>query len=1187
MPVASRAGVAPATTTSRLRASGSWFARGARDLTTPSWRLENIALRGRRRLASTDPPGRVRVGVSATSTSDRPSRSRSDPPERRSPFPIESFEAASFPTAGRFLWASRGLTVGTGLKPLNVESDWLEQDSLDDPEHTWLREMRLRHELIDADVGCVVWEDDAAPAAEALLPMMADWLVARHPDRYCRDPDGGVSVPALDGWSTGPLDRLKGVDALKTAAKLAQEELCLMREDTVEELWNAIVDGEGSEEEDAVGDLSVARHVFRAGVVCFSFDPRKRHGKTLSQVHRPVPGYERKMRDAVARVFTNLKEDKPLWRANWVLQNSPEVISTDLEWHPTNVAIGGVANRAKAAAARAAERARDEGDANVPVADPTFDDSRHTGYMDPLSDLPRTPREAGERMRLRVEYETVRRLPGPSRETSRWILFTVRTHIDPIGAFDAATARALRAAMKTTSPEELKYKSLGDAKLRDVVDAFLRERAGDEDDEEEGAKGKTGGNGGDEGDDDEGNEPSAKDAKKQTGDASFSASEATDPTASARDEETSAASKNNVVAGPTRSRSNVAESADRSPFPSPTPASSEDAEGRRSDSNSPPPSRVSEVVSDVDAASTTSTSAAAQTPTPTASSSSPPSTTDVPSFEKSPPSFTSPPAFGPSVFEAGRAAVASDSGIEPWPTSAWGVAAASTPPSSWYLDPIRVPSVETARVFSRGWQAVGRVDAANAPGSYFVGEVSGIKYLVARGEDGVLRAFHNVCRHHGMEVASAPGDAPGASDDDPNDEAPGFWSRLSRRRSGSGSGSGSNGGFATRFSNDANGKKIAGSSRGFEERSCPLATAKCFSCPYHGWTYDLRGALRESSARTEGMENFDVDRNGLKPLGVATWGPFVFLHLGGAVDGEDAAPGAVNPSPAPPQPIDDAFRAAGLKEEDYAGLAHVATRTYAMDCNWKVFCENYLDGGYHVPFAHPALAAGVAMRSYETEIHGLVSVQRVRARRGDEGEPPIGEARVSDADVEGSKSAGGASTANSAGAAPADAMDEIGFFGDSWRPEDYLPPKANARRPNGSNANRSTAKRSNASNASSDEEFGARRLGESATYAFVYPNFMINRYGPWLDTNWVVPTGPNTCEVTFEYYLERHLADDAAFVAESLAASDLVQREDAWLCEKVQGGLASPGYGAGRYAPSVEAAMYHFHRQLWEDLTEE
>lgn len=27
----------------------------------------------------------------------------------------------------------------------------------------------------------------------------------------------------------------------------------------------------------------------------------------------------------------------------------------------------------------------------------------------------------------------------------------------------------------------------------------------------------------------------------------------------------------------------------------------------------------------------------------------------------------------------------------------------------------------------------------------------------------------------------------------------------------------------------------------------------------------------------------------------------------------------------------------------------------------QVFCNNYLDGGYHVPFAHGALAAGIDM----------------------------------------------------------------------------------------------------------------------------------------------------------------------------------------------------------------------------------
>ena len=56
-----------------------------------------------------------------------------------------------------------------------------------------------------------------------------------------------------------------------------------------------------------------------------------------------------------------------------------------------------------------------------------------------------------------------------------------------------------------------------------------------------------------------------------------------------------------------------------------------------------------------------------------------------------------------------------------------------------------------------------------------------------------------------------------------------------------------------------------------------------------------------------------------------------------------------------------------------AGIEHlrfVARREYHMGCNWKVFCDNYLDGGYHVPFAHPALNNGVDMKSYQTTVHG-------------------------------------------------------------------------------------------------------------------------------------------------------------------------------------------------------------------------
>merc|ERR1712216_811412 len=101
------------------------------------------------------------------------------------------------------------------------------------------------------------------------------------------------------------------------------------------------------------------------------------------------------------------------------------------------------------------------------------------------------------------------------------------------------------------------------------------------------------------------------------------------------------------------------------------------------------------------------------------------------------------------------------------------------------------------------------------------------------------------------------------------------------------------------------------------------------------------------------------------------------------------------------------------------------------------------------------------------------------------------------------------------------------------------------------------------------------RLGDSALYAFVYPNLMINRYGPWMDTNVVTPIGPNTCVVHFDYFVEADFMPrvDDKFVEDSLAASGRVQTEDTWLCEKVQGGMESPGYGGGRYAPAMEAAM--------------
>ena len=61
-----------------------------------------------------------------------------------------------------------------------------------------------------------------------------------------------------------------------------------------------------------------------------------------------------------------------------------------------------------------------------------------------------------------------------------------------------------------------------------------------------------------------------------------------------------------------------------------------------------------------------------------------------------------------------------------------------------------------------------------------------------------------------------------------------------------------------------------------------------------------------------------------------------------------------------------------------------------------------------------------------------------------------------------------------------------------------------------------------------------------AAYAFLYPNLMINRYGPWLDTNVVTPTGPESCTVRFDWWLEGGPCGDEAIIERSIADSEQV-----------------------------------------------
>ncbi len=62
---------------------------------------------------------------------------------------------------------------------------------------------------------------------------------------------------------------------------------------------------------------------------------------------------------------------------------------------------------------------------------------------------------------------------------------------------------------------------------------------------------------------------------------------------------------------------------------------------------------------------------------------------------------------------------------------------------------------EMASIFPRTWQFAARLDQLTKPGDYVATYVGGGEpVVVVRDEEGVLRAFSNVCRHHAARVGT-------------------------------------------------------------------------------------------------------------------------------------------------------------------------------------------------------------------------------------------------------------------------------------------------------------------------------------------------------------------------------------------------------------------------------------------------
>jgi len=137
-----------------------------------------------------------------------------------------------------------------------------------------------------------------------------------------------------------------------------------------------------------------------------------------------------------------------------------------------------------------------------------------------------------------------------------------------------------------------------------------------------------------------------------------------------------------------------------------------------------------------------------------------------------------------------------------------------TLPASWYYDGGHFKR-ELEAIWYRDWVSVGRMEALQRPGDFFVAVIGDQEIIVTRGTDDEPRAFHNTCRHRG--------------------------SVLCRDYDG----------------HFRNGRII---------------------CPYHTWTYSTDGALLTTPGRFD-TDDFDTANYSLYSVHVDTWGGFIFVNL--------------------------------------------------------------------------------------------------------------------------------------------------------------------------------------------------------------------------------------------------------------------------------------------------------------------
>ncbi len=193
----------------------------------------------------------------------------------------------------------------------------------------------------------------------------------------------------------------------------------------------------------------------------------------------------------------------------------------------------------------------------------------------------------------------------------------------------------------------------------------------------------------------------------------------------------------------------------------------------------------------------------------------------------------------------------------------------------WTYHSAELHELEIERIFLRHWMFVAHVAEIPNRGDYVCFALGDERAVIVRDADGAIRAFHNVCRHRASRVVA----------DD----------------------------------------------RGH--------CGKAFICPFHGWSYNLDGSLR-NIPKADTFPDIDRAEFGLKPIDCEIWHGLVFIRFDG--DG----PGIAEQF-APAEAEIGLYRIGEMQP-------YGKTWTFRFDLDWKAVADIDAEG-YHVPVGHPEL----------------------------------------------------------------------------------------------------------------------------------------------------------------------------------------------------------------------------------------